>query len=220
MVSLTQWTWVWVNSGSWWWTGRPSVLQSMGSQRVGHDWAELKHFLKIYFLEKYLFLCIYLAVPGLSCSTWDVRSFSCGIWPLIGFSMRDLVPSLGFEPRLLTLGVLATEPPGKHQHILKNFLTSDACLYPMTLPSGCVHVAVVAVQSLSRVWLFVTPMDYSLPGSSVHGISQAKILEWVAIFFSRGSSQPRGRTHDSCIGRWVLYYLSHQGSLAVYMGEM
>ena len=31
-------TWVWVNSGSWWWTGRPSVLQSMGSQRVGHDW--------------------------------------------------------------------------------------------------------------------------------------------------------------------------------------
>ena len=33
------WTWVWVNSGSWWWTGRPGVLQSMGSQRVGHDWA-------------------------------------------------------------------------------------------------------------------------------------------------------------------------------------
>ena len=33
-----QWTWVWVNSGSWWWTGRPGVLQSMGSQRVGHDW--------------------------------------------------------------------------------------------------------------------------------------------------------------------------------------
>ena len=38
MASLTQWTWVWVNSGSWWWTGRPGVLQSMGSQRVGHDW--------------------------------------------------------------------------------------------------------------------------------------------------------------------------------------
>ena len=39
MASLTQWTWVWVNSGSWWWTGRPGVLQFMGSQRVGHDWA-------------------------------------------------------------------------------------------------------------------------------------------------------------------------------------
>ena len=39
MASLTQWTWVWVNSGSWWWTGRADVLQSMGSQRVGHNWA-------------------------------------------------------------------------------------------------------------------------------------------------------------------------------------
>ena len=38
MASLTQWTWVWVNSGSWWWTGRPGMLQSIGSQRVGHDW--------------------------------------------------------------------------------------------------------------------------------------------------------------------------------------
>ena len=39
MASLTPWTWAWVNSGSWWWTGRPGVLQYMGSQRVGHDWA-------------------------------------------------------------------------------------------------------------------------------------------------------------------------------------
>ena len=39
MASPTQWTWVWVNSGSWWWTGRPGVMQFMGSQRVGHDWA-------------------------------------------------------------------------------------------------------------------------------------------------------------------------------------
>ena len=39
MVSLAQWIWVWVNSGSCWWTGRPGVLQSMGLQRVRHDWA-------------------------------------------------------------------------------------------------------------------------------------------------------------------------------------
>ena len=37
-VSLTRWTWVWVNSGRWWWTGRPGVLRFMGSQRVGHNW--------------------------------------------------------------------------------------------------------------------------------------------------------------------------------------
>ena len=39
MVSLTWCTWVWVNSGSWWWTGRPGVLRFIGSQRVRHDWA-------------------------------------------------------------------------------------------------------------------------------------------------------------------------------------
>ena len=38
MASLTRWTWVSVNSGSWWWTGRPGVLRFMGSQRVAHDW--------------------------------------------------------------------------------------------------------------------------------------------------------------------------------------
>ena len=39
MASLTRCTWVWMNSGSWWWTERPGVLRFMGSQRVGHDWA-------------------------------------------------------------------------------------------------------------------------------------------------------------------------------------
>ena len=39
MASPTQWTWVWVDSGSWWWTGRRGMLQFMGLQRVGHDWA-------------------------------------------------------------------------------------------------------------------------------------------------------------------------------------
>ena len=39
MASLTLWTWAWPSSGRWWWTGKPGVLQSMGSQRVGHSWA-------------------------------------------------------------------------------------------------------------------------------------------------------------------------------------
>ena len=39
MASSTWWTWVWVGTGSWWWTGRPGVLQSLRSQRVGHNWA-------------------------------------------------------------------------------------------------------------------------------------------------------------------------------------
>ena len=48
------------------------------------------------------------------------------------------------------------------------------------------------------------PMDCNPPGSSVHGILQVRILEWVAIPFSRESSQPRNQTHISYTGRWIL----------------
>ena len=48
MASPTQWTWVWVNSGSRWWTGRPGVLQSVGLQRVGHDWATELNWIELY----------------------------------------------------------------------------------------------------------------------------------------------------------------------------
>ena len=52
MASLTQWTWVWASPRSWWWTGEPGVLQSMGSQRVRHDWAtELNWSIYIYIFD-------------------------------------------------------------------------------------------------------------------------------------------------------------------------
>ena len=60
-----------------------------------------------------------------------------------------------------------------------------------------VHVS-VCVQLLRHVQLFVTPMDYSLPGSFVQGIFQARILEWVAISSSSVSSWPQGQTYVSC----------------------
>ena len=62
-------------------------------------------------------------------------------------------------------------------------------------------------------------MDCSPPGSSVHGILQARILEWVVMPSSRGSSQPRDRTHISyvsCIGRHFLYLQCHLGSPEAY----
>ena len=55
------------------------------------------------------------------------------------------------------------------------------------------------VKSLSHVQLLSDPIYCSPPGSSVHGILQARILEWVAISFSRRSSRPRDRAHISCI---------------------
>ena len=49
MASPTRWTWVWVDSRSWWWTGRPGVLEFMGLQRVGHDWATELNWTEGYF---------------------------------------------------------------------------------------------------------------------------------------------------------------------------
>ena len=77
-------------------------------------------------------------------------------------------------------------------------------------------------QSLSPVWLFATPV-YSLTGSSVHGIIQARILEWVAFSSSRGSSRPRDWTCMSGIGRRILYHWAtweaHSGILFSHKKE-
>ena len=70
-----------------------------------------------------------------------------------------------------------------------------ACVHAQSCPSLC------------------DPMNCSLPGSSARGVFQARILEWVAISSSRGSSQPRDRTCISCIGKQVLYHQYHLGSM-------
>ena len=74
-----QWTWVWVNSGSWWWTGRPGVLQSMGSQRVGHDWVTK---LNWYMFKDSLFFfltahCLFFFFSGwcFSLTFWFIKIF-------------------------------------------------------------------------------------------------------------------------------------------------
>ena len=75
--------------------------------------------------------------------------------------------------------------------------------FSTSLPACCCSVLTV-----SRVWLF-DPVGCSLPGSYVHEIFQARILEWVSIFYSRGSSRPRDWTCISCIsciGMQILYH--------------
>ena len=78
------------------------------------------------------------------------------------------------------------------------------------------QITIVEVQRIALHCMHVqfcpalcNPMDCSSPVSSVHGISQARVLEWVAISYSRGSSRPRDRTDNSCfsyIGRLILYH--------------
>ena len=68
MASLTRRTWVWVNSGSWWWTGRPGVLRFVWSQRVGHDWATELNWTEL--------ICqLYLSKTGrkLKCNEWTAN---------------------------------------------------------------------------------------------------------------------------------------------------
>ena len=82
----------------------------------------------------------------------------------------------------------------------------------IALWSLCMYVYV----SYSVVSILCGPLDYSLQGSSVHGIFQARRLEWITISSSRGSSQPRNQiciSRVSCTLGWFFYPLSHQGSL-------
>ena len=175
MASLTQWTWVWANSGRWWWTGKPGMQQFMGSQRVEHDWAtEQKQ-------QQNLFILLEVC------------------------TLRPISP---FPP-----------PPAPSNHSF-----STLCFYQKVSRTNLkklknrkewreLNARVLSLFSL--VWLFCDPMDCSPPGSSVHGILEARILKWVAISFSRRSSWPRDQTCISCvscIGRQILHPLSHLGS--------
>ena len=72
MASPTRLTWVWVNSGSWWWTGRPGRLQSMGSQRVGHDWATELNWTPVPYLHSWLWEP---ELPGF-CFRWTLKELS------------------------------------------------------------------------------------------------------------------------------------------------
>ena len=83
----------------------------------------------------------------------------------------------------------------------------------------CVCVCVCAptcAYTQSLIWVSLQP--HGPPGSSVHGIFQARVLEWVSIFYSRGSSRPRDQTcisSVSCIGRQILFHCTSQEALAV-----
>ena len=86
-----------------------------------------------------------------------------------------------------------------------------------TLEGAAIHLCMHA-KSLQLCLTLCNPVDCSSPGSSVHGILQAGILEWVAVPSSRGSSRPRDQTrvsHISYISSRVLYHQHHLGSPAI-----
>ena len=96
---------------------------------------------------------------------------------------------------------------------LKKYISKTLMIFRYLIPSNIFWISDYIVMDILCCFCLVAqsysilcdPRDCSPPDSSVHGISQARILEWVAISFSRGSSQTRDRTHVSSIGRWILY---------------
>ena len=124
-------------------------------------------------------------------------------WSVLPCPSPGDLPRLWIKPGSFAMQAdsLPSEPPGKplgkntqriflnmsiileaHNVSLSHYVTTKlACVHAQSCPTLC------------------NPIDCSLPGSSVHGIFQARMLEWVAISFSRGSSQPRGQNSVSCI---------------------
>ena len=158
MVSPTQWTWVWVDSRSWWWTGRPGTLQFMGSQRVGHDW-----------------------VTELN---WTISPYSSSVRRKTYRKITKIIQIFFTQLLLLLVSCMRA-------CILGHF--SRVWLFVISV---CVSVCVLVAQ---LCLILCDPMDCSLPGSSVCGILQARILEWVAMPSSRASFWPRDWTCVSCI---------------------
>ena len=118
----------------------------------------------------------------------------------------------------LTIYLLQRSPVDCWNPILFNSIYFCCCCFSQ--PTTCQHLKTGKWSEVK--WSEVTqlcptlcdPMDYSLSGSSVHGIFQARVLEWIAISFSRGSSQPRNRTWVSHIaGRCFTVWATKNGEL-------
>ena len=168
-------------------TAEPGGLPSMGSHRVWHEWSDLAAAAAACFSTAdttYLYQLSLSPSPSLSLSLPPTHPFS-------------LPPSLPSPPTDLQL--------------LSSLSTSIFLCKLMKHQS--LHEKRVHTQLLSCVWL-CNPIDCSPPDSSVHEISQAGILERVAISSSRGSTWAEDQTCISCIGRQILYhYISYTFNL-------
>ena len=142
------WTWVWVVSGSWWWTGKPGVLQSMGSQRVGHNWAtELNWYTHN---DRISMLISFTLVCSNSCllSWWCYLTISSSVAPF-SFCLQSF-PASGFFPmsRLFESGGQSIGASASASVLLMNIQG--------WFPLGLIGLISLQSQGLSRVFCSTT----------------------------------------------------------------
>ena len=105
--------------------------------------------------------------------------------------------------------------PGWSNLNILNLVTSTETFFPNKVTFTSSRYLDMLYSDAQAYLTVCNPMDCTPPGSSVHGIFQARILEWGAIFYSRGSSPPRYRTctsYVSCIGRRIPHHQRHLGN--------
>ena len=145
-------------------------------------------------------------------------SSSCKYFIYFNLSMIKIQSDVIF----LHISYLCTGPHHTSIYNLETRICSDtnyAWLVPNLTPAAAAAMAGTA-KSLQLCLTLCNPVDWSLPSSSVHGILQVRVLEWVAMPSSRVSSQSRDRTwtaYVSCIGRKVLYYWHHLGIPNIFL---
>ena len=136
-------------------------------------------------LHAWLLSCVQLCDP----MDWSL------VWSPPGSSIHGT-----FQARILTWGTISFSrgfflTQGSNLHLLPRLLHCRPVFYQLSHRRSPNVKALVA-----RSWpTLCDSMDFNTPGSSIHGILQVRILEWVAILFSRESSQPRDQTWVSCI---------------------
>jgi len=123
MASPTQWTWVLVNSRSWWWTGRPGVLQFMGSQRVGHNWETAlnwtdSNFLSLLFINISLSIRVFLLSSRLS---WRRIPLSTQSWAPTLPGQRNSASAETILPHIEYFSFLPALPPDSSPSALRLF---------------------------------------------------------------------------------------------------
>ena len=115
MASPTLWPWVWASSESWWWTGRPGVLQAIRSQRVGHDWVTELIWMALHFLPN----PIALVMPYFLFSTHLIsfKQFMPGLGYTGGFNFSFVWRCLALRTKPLTVSLCS---PQLDHYLLKN----------------------------------------------------------------------------------------------------